>query len=116
MANFDLHYYFDAKKQKSNGNLYNDNGLTPNAFEKVAFEILNFNANNNNGLLTIKLNSEIGKNYSSSDKNVNLIIHAASVKSVSVNGKNTAFKINTNTIESPVSWEKGTAKEIKIQY
>ena len=115
LTNFDLHYYFDAKTTKSNGILYNDNGLTPNAFEKGEFEILNFNANSNNGILTIKLNSEIGKKFQSLDKNVNLILHNSNVKSVSINGKTTAFKINSNTIEIPVSWEKGTEKEIKIQ-
>ncbi len=115
LANFDLHYYFDEKTTKSSGNLYNDNGSTPNAFEKGEFEILNFNANSNNGVLIIKLNSEIGKNFQSLDKNVNLILHNINAKSVTINGKNTAFKTNSNTIEIPVSWENGTAKEIKIQ-
>ncbi|WP_291102351.1 MULTISPECIES: TIM-barrel domain-containing protein [unclassified Flavobacterium] len=115
LANFDLHFYFDAKAKQSSGKIYNDDGLTANAFEKGEFEILNFNSNSNNKLLVIKLNSEIGKNFQSSDKNVNLIIHNIKAKTISVDGKIVKFKTNKTSIEIPVSWKKGTEVEIKIQ-
>ncbi|TRX29074.1 DUF5110 domain-containing protein [Flavobacterium franklandianum] len=119
LKNFDLHYYFDAKTTQSSGKLYNDDGTTANAFEKGAFEILNFNGNVNgnvNGkLVVIKLNAEIGKNFQSSDKNVTLIVHNIKVKSVIVNGKTVDFKTVKNNIEIPISWKKGTGVEIKIQ-
>lgn len=116
LDNFDLHYYFDAKTTQSSGKLYNDDGTTANAFEKRAFEVLNFNGNANSKTLAIKLNSEIGKNFQSSDKNVALIIHNIKAKSVIVNGKTTPFKTVKNNIEIPVSWKKGTGVDIKIQF
>jgi oligosaccharide 4-alpha-D-glucosyltransferase len=61
------------------------------------------------------LNSEIGKNFPSSDKNVSLIVHNIKAKSVTVNGKAIAFKTVKNNLEIPVSWKKGTGVEIKIQ-
>jgi len=115
LKNFDLHYYFDAKTAQSSGKLYNDDGTTANAFEKEAFEVLNFNGNANSKLVVIKLNSEIGKNYPSSDKNVSLIVHNLKAKSLTVNGKTIAFKTVKNNIEIPVFWKKGTEVEIKIQ-
>lgn len=115
LTDFDLHYYFDAKTTKSKGKLYNDDGATANAFEKGESEILNFNANSNSKSVAIKLNSEIGKNFQSSDKNVNLIIHNIKAKSILVDGKSVKFKTNKTSIEIPVSWKKGTEVEIKIQ-
>lgn len=115
LENFDLHYYFDAKTTQSSGKLYNDDGTTANAFEKGAFEILNFNGSTNSKMVVVKLNSEIGKNFQSFDKNVALIIHNIKTKSVTVNGKAIASKTVKNNIEIPVSWKKGTEVEIKIQ-
>ena len=115
LADFDLHYYFDTKTTQSSGELYNDDGTTANAFEKGEFEILNFNSNANAKTVTIKLNSEIGKNFQSSDKNVALIVHNLKAKSISFNGKPMAFNTVKNNIEIPVSWKKGTDVEIKIQ-
>jgi alpha-glucosidase (family GH31 glycosyl hydrolase) len=114
LAEIDLHYYFDAKTTQSSGKLYNDDGTTANAFEKGVFEVLNFNGHANGKIVIVKLNSEIGKNFPSSDKNVSLMIHNIKAKSVNVNGKTIAFKIVKNNIEIPVSWKKGTEVEIKI--
>jgi oligosaccharide 4-alpha-D-glucosyltransferase len=65
LAEIDLHYYFDAKTTQSSGKLYNDDGTTANAFEKGAFEVLNFNGHANGKIVIVKLNSEIGKNFPS---------------------------------------------------
>ncbi len=115
LENFDLHYYFDAKTTQSSGKLYNDDGITANAFEKGAFEILNFNGNTDGKTVTMKWNSIIGKNFTSLDKNVALIVHNIKAKSVTVNGKAIDFKTNKTSVEIPVSWKKGTEVEIKIQ-
>ena len=112
---YDLHYYFDAKTTQSFGKLYNDDGTTANACEKGAFEILNFNANGNGKTVVVQLDSEIGKNFPSSDKNVALIVHNIKAKSVTIDGKIVAFKTIKNNLEIPVSWKKGTSVEIKIQ-
>ena len=115
LDHFDLHFYFDAKTTRSSGKLFNDNGTTANAFEKGEFEIFNFNSNVSGKLVVVKLDSEIGKNFESTDKNIDLIIHNIKVKSILVNGKNAKFKTNKTSIEIPISWNKGTEMEIKIQ-
>jgi len=115
LDNFDLHYYYDAKTTQSSGKLYNDDGTTANAFEKGNYEILNFNADSNGKTLVLKLNSEIGKSFASSDKNVSLIVHNIKATSVTVNGEAIDFKIAKNNIKIPFSLKKGSTVEIKIQ-
>jgi oligosaccharide 4-alpha-D-glucosyltransferase len=115
LENFDLHYYFDAKTTRSSGKVYEDNGATAAAFEKGEFEILNFKSVATPKMLTIQLNAEVGKSFPSSDKKVSLIVHNIKPKKVTINGKSIVFKTSKNTIEIPVSWEKATSKEIKIQ-
>ncbi len=115
LSNFDLHYYFDEKTTNSSGKLYNDDGTTPNAFEKGEYEILNFNSSKNLKIVTLKLNTKTGKSFTASDKNVNLILHNINPKTISIDGKIIPFESNNTKIEIPISWIKSTSKEIKIQ-
>jgi hypothetical protein len=116
LDNFDLHFYFDDTVTNSTSKIYNDDGLLNNAFEKGQYELLNFSSNNSNKTLTLKLAAEIGKNYQASDKNVSLLIHNIQPKRVFVNGNEILFKKFNEPLQVPVSWEKGSVQEIKIQY
>lgn len=116
LENFNLHFYFDDSVKTSTGKLYNDNGETPEAFEKGQFEILNFNGNVNGNTLVLKLTATVGKNYVSTDKNVTVVVHNLKAKRIFVNGQETVFKNNNETLSIPITWEKGTAPEIKIEY
>jgi len=113
---FDLHFYFDETVANSSGKIYNDNGLTANAYEKGEYEILNFNSINTNKFLTLKLSAEIGKNYNSNQKEVSIIVHNITPKRVFVNGKEQFYKTFHNPMEIPVTWEKGINPELKIEY
>ena len=113
---FDLHFYFDETIANSTGKVYNDNGLTANAFEKGEYEILNFNSTNTNKVLSFKLSSEIGKNYTSTKKEVSVIVHNILPKRIFVNGQEQIYKTFHNPMEIPVTWEKGTNSELKIEY
>ncbi len=116
LEKFDLHFYFDETVTNSSGKLYNDNGLMANAYEKGEYEILNFNSTISNKVLTLKLNTEIGKNYPSTTKEVSLIVHSIQPKRIFVNGKEQINKTFNNPMEIPINWEKGTRPEIKIEY
>jgi alpha-glucosidase (family GH31 glycosyl hydrolase) len=117
LSNFDLHYYFDEKTPNSEGKLYNDDGLTANAFEKGEYELLHFYGQAKSNKLEITLNSEIGKKYTSTEKNGTLIIHALpfKVKKATLNGENIAFNTKDKTIEIPIAWKKGKVK-LEIEY
>lgn len=114
---FDLHFYFDAKTAQSEGKLYNDDGTTAYAFEKGAFEILNFNSASNEKTVTLTLTTTTGKTFQSADKNISVMLHNLNgkAKKVTVDGKNSSFIIKDKTIEIPVISKKGAKNTILIQ-
>jgi len=119
LSNVNLHYYCDDKTKTSSGKIYNDDGLTPNDFEKGAYETLNFKASNTPKELDVTFSAEVGKHYQSTSKNIVLTVHHldAKVQKVTVNGAEIKFQYsNNNTIEIPVLWENGIQKEIKILF
>lgn len=116
LDNFNLHFYFDDSVKISTGKLYNDNGESPEAFEKGQYEILNFNSNNNGNILVLKLTATVGKNYVSTDKNVTVVVHNLKAKRIYINGQETIFKTNNESLYLPLTWKKGTSPEIKIEY
>ncbi|WP_264566448.1 TIM-barrel domain-containing protein [Flavobacterium sp. N3904] len=117
LSNFDLHFYFDEKAISSSGKLYNDDGLTPNDFEKGSYEILNFANISTPKSIQIKVNTVVGKAFASANKSVTLMVHNVTAKptKVTVNGLDVEFKTINNTLEIPFLIEKGVEKEIKIQ-
>jgi oligosaccharide 4-alpha-D-glucosyltransferase len=115
-----LHYYMDASVKESTAKMYHDDGNTSNAFEKGAYEILNFKAQHKNNCLNIALNSEIGINYTPMDRTIDLVIHNSNSapRKVKVNGKSVDFSWNkeTNRLQISVQWKMQTSKNIKIQF
>ena len=57
-----------------------------------------------------------GKKYESKSKTVNLIVHNLTPKRIFVNGQEQIYKTFHNPMEIPVTWEKGTNPELKIEY
>ena len=117
LSNFDLHFYYDEKVTSSSGKLYNDDGITPNDFEKGAYEILNFSNSSNDKVITLKLNTTVGKSFVSTDKNVRVLVHNITNKpsKITVNGVAVDVQLNGNILEIPVVLKKGLANEIKIE-
>ena len=116
LENLNLHYYFDESVTNSTGKLYNDDGKTPNAFEKGQYEMLNFTSTNNGKSLVIKLTSSVGKNFTSTDKNVSVLIHNIKAKRIFVNGQERIYKTFNEPLQINVTTTKGTTQEVKIEY
>ncbi len=74
-SDFDLHYYFDEDIEESERKFYNDDGMTKHAFEKGKYEILEFEAENEKWGIEIDFEAEMGENYNSETKTIDLIIH-----------------------------------------
>lgn len=118
LDNFDLHFYNDEKTGKSEGKLYNDNGTTPNAFEKGESELLKFSSNSNEKTLTLTIQTVSGKSFQSTDKKINFIVHNLNkkIKNISSNGQNIAYTITDKTITFPALSKKGQTNTILINY
>lgn len=114
-----LHYYYDSQVENSESSLYNDDGLTANAFEKGAYEILEFEAELEKRWLVIEIDSKIGKNYTITKKHIEFIIHniQAAPKQIKINGKKVKGSWNQtkNTISIPVTYDMEAELIIKIK-
>lgn len=72
---FDMHYYADPQVRESEYALYNDDGKTPEAFEKGIYEIISFKAGNKN-TLTFELSHKTGKAWTDkAGKNIRMLVH-----------------------------------------
>ncbi|RZS93630.1 TIM-barrel domain-containing protein [Aquimarina brevivitae] len=113
-----IHYYPDDTVVNSVGQLYHDDGKTPEGFKKGAYELLNFVGENLNNELSLVLSSEVGSAYKSQDRSVKLIIH--NIRNVPlkllINNKTSSYSYDAekNVLIIPVDWKSGTAKQIKI--
>ncbi|MBI9042526.1 TIM-barrel domain-containing protein [Lutibacter sp.] len=116
LNNFDLHFYFDETVIESEGKLYNDDGETPNAFEKENFEIINFESEYKKNYLTVEFETELGKNYTFSSKEITLIIHNISKKPKKVKGYKFTWNEEKSTLTIPVSMHKISEKTLKIKF
>jgi len=116
IENFDLHFYFDASKADGSGFLYNDDGKTPDARNKKQSEMLSFSSYYNGSELSINIGDEAQQHFKAAEKTITLLVHnVTNAKKVTVKGKNSTFKTSNNTLEIPVTLEKGTVKDIKIE-
>lgn len=119
LNNFDLHFYFDPKTATSTATLYNDDGLTPTAFENESYELLKFKATVTSKSILIKWNTVVGKNYTTSKKTMHLIIHNTTKppkKVVVTNQQNTVYSFNKKRLTIKLTATDTITKEIKIKY
>jgi alpha-glucosidase (family GH31 glycosyl hydrolase)/predicted alpha/beta superfamily hydrolase len=119
LNSFDLHYYFDESISESERFVYNDDGLTPNAFEKGMYEKLTFEAEIENKWFEIDFEAEIGKNYQTSTKAIDLIIHNVNwqPKRVKINGKTTEAKWDASKgiVNISVNWNTNKKLNVKLK-
>jgi alpha-glucosidase (family GH31 glycosyl hydrolase) len=90
----DLHYYHDATAASSSGQLYDDDGRTPNAFEAGKYELVRFTGRFDADRLEIGLQPETGASYVASSHSFALKVHnvARKPRAVQVGGKALAFR------------------------
>ncbi|WP_248722071.1 TIM-barrel domain-containing protein [Seonamhaeicola sp. ML3] len=117
--NLDVHYYFEESNEENEQEFYNDDGKTAEAFEKGAYEILEFEAEFKKSCLEIELDAEIGSNFKPQSKNIHLVIHniEKQPKRININGKKVAVNWNekTKTLSVPVNWNTEDETEVKIK-
>ena len=111
----ELHYYFDASVKKSKRTLYNDDGLTANAYEKGNYELLEFEAEFTKKYLEIDLKSQLGKKWNPLEKEIVLVLHNITwkPKKIKVGKKTKRFTTKNNQLRIPFTWN--PLKEIKVK-
>lgn len=116
LKSFDLHFYFDETVKESEGYLYNDDGETPNAFEKGRYEMLKFESEFKNNRLDIEIEQKLGSNFEFSSKEIKLIVHNIVSKPKKEKGHNFEWNKENNTLTVLISLKNSDAKNLKIKF
>ncbi|MBT8384377.1 MAG: DUF5110 domain-containing protein, partial [Bacteroidia bacterium] len=118
--NLILHYYHDELVNKSHGKMYNDDGDTPDAFEKGKYEILKFESELGKKGLEMEFEVDKGVHYQFTNKHIELIIHniKKSPKHIKVNRKRIAFKWDNTkeVIVIPLIWNTNKTLDLNIKF
>ena len=98
-ARLHLHYYHDQSVKAAKGKLYDDDGATPDAYEKGKFEIVHFASRYQDKVLALSVTSEMGSDQRQQDRTLDMVVHnvAAKPKRVLVDGKPVAFEWQRST-------------------
>ncbi|SFU36106.1 TIM-barrel domain-containing protein [Pseudoduganella namucuonensis] len=114
----DLHYYHDASVTAGGGKLYDDDGATPEAFEKGQYELVRFASALQGKELSITINSEVGKQYQRPERGVALIVHNVAAKPARVQVEGRAVKFGwdakTRLLSVPVAATKRAVSTVVI--
>ena len=116
LKSFDVHFYFDETVKESTGHLYNDDGETPDAFEKGMYEIINFGSKFKNNRLQIEIEQKLGENFEFSPKEMKLIVHNVSSKPKKVKGYTFDWNEQNKTLTVLVSLKNSNPKNLKIKF
>ncbi len=92
----DLHYYHSNAVAIGKGHLFDDDGSTPEAYEKGRYELINFTSHTRKKNLEVGFESEKGERFAAVDREFELIIHniAKQPKKVKMAGKKIDFTWN----------------------
>ncbi|WP_299311958.1 TIM-barrel domain-containing protein [uncultured Aquimarina sp.] len=115
-----LHYYYDANVKSSYGKLYDDDGKTPNAYEKEKYEILNFESKNTDNKLSIDFKANTGTNYKTSSRVISLLIHSIETTPASVKVGDKTVDVDWNEKEKVLivkfEWNSAVIEKVGIQF
>ena len=88
-----LHYYYDPDVEKSGYTLYDDDGSTPQAYEKGRYERIEMESLSSDSSLQIRIVSSAGKEYTPKSRVIQLQVHHFPSRpgSLILNGKEGEF-------------------------
>ena len=95
----ELHYYHDASVRAGKGKLYDDDGLTAQAYEQGKYELLHFASRHTGRQLELTVTSELGSQHTRPARSIALQVHHIARKPASV-------RIDGNTV--PFNWHAGS--------
>ena len=117
--NLEVHYYYDALVKESKAQLYSDDGVTANAFEKGKYELLKFKSEIGKRWLEIELEVKTGANYQSTTKQIELVLHNINKrpKRIKLNGKKIEenWDSSKNTLTISLQWNLSNTLKLKIK-
>jgi alpha-glucosidase/oligosaccharide 4-alpha-D-glucosyltransferase len=100
----ELHYWHDASVKAGAGKLYDDDGLTAQAYEQGKYELLHFSSKLQGKALSLRVESEVGKQYQRPQRGIGLTVHSVTTvpSSVRVDGRVAVFAWDEKTFQLSV--------------
>jgi alpha-glucosidase/oligosaccharide 4-alpha-D-glucosyltransferase len=100
----ELHYWHDASVKAGAGKLYDDDGLTAQAYEQGKYELLHFSSKLQGKALSLRVESEVGKQYQRPQRGIALTVHSVTTvpSSVRVDGRVAVFAWDEKTFQLSV--------------
>lgn len=95
-AQLTLHYYADSTIDSAKGEMYEDDGKTPDAIAKGEFELLSFAFKRDNAAQTFELHRSGDYNGKPQSRELTLVLHNQSAKPVhiSIDGRDIPLQVN----------------------
>lgn len=115
-----VHYYYDPGVPYSEYTLYDDDGITPEAFEKGQFELLKFTGRPAPKSLEISMASLPGEAYQPPDRVIALTIHQfhEQLKRILINGQEEPYLLKAGGLrpELIIGLQGGTEATITLEW
>jgi oligosaccharide 4-alpha-D-glucosyltransferase len=112
----ELHYYHDKSIAQAKGQMYEDDGVSPDSLKNSQYELLTFQAKANNGL-TLELN-RIGLGYVGMPKQreVTMVVHQlAKAAEVLVNGKTLKWVGSETELTAGTAWFDKAKQQVRLK-
>lgn len=112
----ELHYYHDASVTKSERQLYTDDGLLSNAFEKGNYELLTLEAALTKKCLEIEFEATFGTHWIPKRKDIVLILHNIDWDPKKIKVGRTRLRIapKENILRIPLQWDAKRTLKVTI--
>lgn len=109
-----LHYWADSSVTEAQGQMYEDDGHTPDAYAKGQYQLLRFSARQQGGL-TVTLASQGQYPGMPKSRRLTLVIHhPGAVKAALLDGKPHGFKQDGDQLTLTFDWD-GAARTLDLQ-
>jgi len=79
LDDFELHFY-KGNEDATSSFLYNDDGVSPDAYEKGIYEMIEFESNQKDEQLILTFLSLVGESFEASSKSIEVVIHNCEFK------------------------------------
>ncbi len=113
-----VHFFADKAVNQSEASFYNDNGVTPQAFEQGEYEQVVFKSKQKSNRVIIDIKSKLGDKYPSQNKVYTLVVHGLekAPKYVKVDGKKIKSTWNAakKELTFKVNWENNVRLAIQL--
>lgn len=115
----ELHYYPTEASSNTKRSMYDDDGHTPDAYAKGAYEMLQFEGTISDKKTTLTCSTTLGKNYTAINREMTFVIHHSKRPTkVKIGCKKVDFDYDdeAKTITVKAYWKAGKKLKLKLDY